>query len=99
MEVMYIGHMIRKDDQKVHMKNILANLDWLSPKNLIVLGEFNFHTTFHISIIKYPFKAWCWYGVPNHLDHIFRGFKVQESRAWIQTNKDILNEIKDKLQT
>ena len=94
---MYLGHMIGKDDVKVHMKNILATLFWPIPKNLIELGEFNLHTTLHIATRKYPFKAGYCYGVPNHLDQIFRGCKVQEAKSWIQKSKGILEETKDKL--
>ena len=78
MDIMYLVHMIGKDDVKVHMKRILTTLDWSIPKNLNELGESNFHTTMYIAIGKSIFKAWYFYGVPNHLDHNFGGCRVQE---------------------
>ena len=80
MEIMYLGYIIGKDDVKVQMKKIFSTLNWLIPKNLMVLGEFIFHTTFYIYIGKSHFKALYQYGVPNHLDHIFEGCRVEEVR-------------------
>ena len=62
------------------------------------LGEFNYNTTFHLSIRMTPFMALYGYEAPNFVDLIFGDCKAQKAKDWLQDNQDILRALKDNLQ-
>jgi len=62
-------------------------------------GEYCYNTTYHMSIGMSPFRALYGYDTLPFADMVFGYSKAPRSKDWIQESQEILNALKDTLQT